>query len=809
MKNLTSLPLSALAIATKLAFTSCAVGALLSNQATANTIEQKQISFNIAAGNLSQCIFTLADQAGVYISADTSLTQGRRCQAISKKASVEAMLTQLLSSFNLVAVKQATGRYAIQKADSSEVKTLAMAVVENGSVTDGSVADGYRSGGVTSVGVWQGRELQDTPYAINVVSNDLIKNVQATSTDQIFKMNPVVQFNRPQLQNDGPDVFMRGFEGGTSSRNGLVRDGYDHGVSMADVERIEILTGMSGFLYGGGNIGGMVNYVTKRPTQERLNSITVGNTSGSNVYAHGDFGGRIDEEGSFGYRVNVLAQGGETAVEHQEAERKFASLALDWQPVDSLLLQIDASTRDYHLKGRQAYWRVNGVERPSAKVVDGDTLWGQKWSNQDTQTDRLGANIHWDISEHFTFRAAYLDEKVERYAALSFNTVNGDGTYTQKTSTNEYAPHNMHTESLYAYLDIDFMTGSISHKVTTGVRYSDDTQERYQDGWSQNIILENIPLTEQRYIDEPKWDEHGTTPYYRWTWGIENYTIGDDISFNEQWSMLVGVTHGKVYDKSYYDGVYAPEDTYEDDATTPSISLVYKPIDTVTTYLTYMEGMENGGTVWDDLFRGREVINYGDKLGLLLSEQIELGAKAEVGGMFLTAALFTIDKPLEYYQILNDEQAKFVQDGRQVHRGLEFTATGNLTEQLTIVGGFTLLDAQVEKQEEMPEYEGNTPEEVAEQMVKLYGEYQFDSVAGLSINGGVSYTGDFYSDIDNEEKLSGYTLVDIGARYELSIADNLLAFRLNVTNLTDEKYWANTQAVGDGRRVVLSASMNF
>lgn len=787
------------------------------NSSSSYSGSNKQVSINIASSDLAQCLNTFAKQADIFISADAKLTDNKRCHELSFNGYLDEALAKLLTGTGLAVKQVSANQYALVVIESSAgLATLATAVVQSDSIKDGSSEDGYLSGGVTSVGMWQGRELKDTPYAINVVSNDLIKNLQATSTDQIFKMNPVVQFNRAQAQNDAPDVYMRGFDGGTSSRNGLVRDGYDHGVSMADVERIEVLTGMSGFLYGANNVGGMINYVTKRPTQERLNSITLGNTSGSNIYAHGDFGGRIDDEGDFGYRINLLAQDGETAVEYQEAERKFASLALDWQATDSLLLQVDFSKRDYHLDGRQAYWRTNAENRPSAKTLDSDKLWAQKWSNQDTQTDRFGANISWDISENIAFRAAYLDEKVVRYAALSFNTIHDDETYTQETSTNEDAPHTMKTKSMFAFVDFSFATGSLDHTVTTGVRYSENTQERYQDGWSQkfsdkdedgNII--SVPLNERRYFAEPVWDVHGTTPYALWKWGVESYTLGDDITFNEQWSALVGITHSKVYDKSYYAGVYAPEETYEDDATTPSVSIIYKPVESVTTYITYMEAMENGGTVWEEKYENRDVINVGDKLGLLMSEQIEIGAKAEIGGMLLTAALFEIDKSLEYYKILNDEQVEFVQDGRQVHRGLEFTATGKVTDNLTLVGGFTLLDAKVKEQEDAPEIEGNTPAEVAEQMFKLYGEYSISAVAGLTVNAGISHTGEFYSNLNNNEKIDGYTLMDMGARYEFDVASKPLTLRLNINNLTDKGHWVNNQAVGEGRRVVLSANMNF
>ena len=218
-----------------------------------------------------------------------------------------------------------------------------------------------------------------------------------------------------------------------------------------------------------------------------------------------------------------------------------------------------------------------------------------------------------------------------------------------------------------------------------------------------------------------------------------------------------------------------------------------------------MEGLEEGGVASDD----EDVINSGEVMKPLLSTQFELGAKLAVDGMLLTAAIFEIDKGLEYYKEVANDKRQLVQDGRQIHRGLEFTATGNISENLTLVGGFTLLDADSNNQKVDTDLAGKTPKGVAEKMAKLYGEYTISAVPGLVVNGGFNYTGDFYGNVDNTDKLDAYTLVDIGARYAFDISEQTLTVRLNVNNLTDHRYWANERFLGDGRRVTMSLNIDF
>ncbi|MFX4243582.1 hypothetical protein ACOL22_12525, partial [Aliarcobacter butzleri] len=78
------------------------------------------------------------------------------------------------------------------------------------------------------------------------------------------------------------------------------------GIMTEELEKMEILNGLSGFLYGVGYVGGSTNYVTKKPTQERLTNLTIGSTGNQAFYAHADLGGKIDEKGKFSYRLNAL-----------------------------------------------------------------------------------------------------------------------------------------------------------------------------------------------------------------------------------------------------------------------------------------------------------------------------------------------------------------------------------------------------------------------------------------------------------------------------------------------------------------------
>jgi hypothetical protein len=74
-----------------------------------------------------------------------------------------------------------------------EVRQLGAIKVEGEGPAEGTSDAGYRKHSVSQVGPWQGRELQELPYSITVLSADLIENVQATNSDQLFRINPTTQ----------------------------------------------------------------------------------------------------------------------------------------------------------------------------------------------------------------------------------------------------------------------------------------------------------------------------------------------------------------------------------------------------------------------------------------------------------------------------------------------------------------------------------------------------------------------------------------------------------------------------------------
>ncbi|MFL9814235.1 TonB-dependent receptor [Stutzerimonas sp. VN223-3] len=786
---------------------------LLAQSASGETIDGGVREYSLPAAPLSSTLNRIAAEAGLVLSIDPALTQDRMAEPVQGRFDGQGALQEALRGTGLELRQTASGSYSLQPAATDAMALPDVIVTASEALADGSEESGYRASAVRNVGALGGMELQDAPYSVTVISSELMDNIQATSSDDIFKLSPTTQFTSPTSAGYASAVAIRGFSGvgNLSIANDGLRfsNGYDGGNYIEEMERLEILSGLSGFLYGPASPGGLVNYVLKRPTYERYNSVTYGTPGGENQYLHGDFGGPIDSEGRFAYRVNLLAQDGETAIDGQVERRHMASVALDWNVSDDLLIQFDASHKQSETRGLTSYWYFdNQAFRPDADDLENDKLYSQRWAYNDSRHDRVGSRFQWRLNDVFSLRGALGYSQYTSEYAYTGPTVNSAGVYVQPLYA--FAPVETEETSGNLFLDAVFDTAGIGHEMTVGYQ-GNTARVRYNSdyipfpGPQYVSVTPEVPFSERPQVAKPNYDLGDGDFHLASRTQSDSVLIGDVITFNEQWSTILGVTHSRI--KTFSDNFVWVEafgsaptiEDYSETKTSPNVSLVYKPVEWLTTYATYIEGLQTGGVAPSG------TNNAGQALAPIISEQYEIGAKAELGGALFTVALFEIDKPNTFTNAAN----VFVQDGMQNNKGLEFGVTGNVTPALTLVGGITLLDPVVEDSA-IAANEGNRPTDVARRLAKLYGEYSIFAVPGLTLTGGAFYTGEQYTDEANDNTIPSFTTFDLGGRYRMALADDhALTLRANLSNLTDEHYWLSSHYLGAPRTLELSAQLEF
>ncbi|MFU8927066.1 TonB-dependent siderophore receptor [Acinetobacter puyangensis] len=752
-----------------------------------------------------------------------SLTE-QQSAGLNGSYTIEQGLQNILTPHSLQAVRLNNGGFSIQKIKNNQTHSNTTEIVQLNPITvtatpssrvqqnnadiqqlpvititaeqNGSAEDGYLTKNITGVGLWDKRSLQDTPYQMSVISQEMIENT-ASGIEQVFKMNPLVQFNYSSTSANSYGaigVHLRGL----SATDNIAFDGIPlpaaYTSSTQDLERVEILNGLSGFLYGVGYVGGVVNYISKKPTQERLTNVTIGSTGNQAFYGHIDLGGKVDKEEKFAYRLNAFKQDGETSIKDQKVDKSLISGALDWHVTDDLTLSFDASHKENKIDKLPT--SINYSNDPASKF-DPKQGYAPDWTFINTLQDRLGFKSIWHINDHIKLRTGYIYLESERDQSIGFVYDNNDDTYQFKYY--RIYPSIDKKQGAYIYTDFDFNTFGIQHNLTLGgsgyknKSYSNTTANDW-------IDLGSYGLDQLNHVAKPTYLGSSSDPTYLSGESDQiNFMIGDDIRFNEHWSALLGINYAKVTSDSYNKSG-SRTGGYDSDKITPSFSLIYKPFENLTTYATYMESLQSG-TIVGDIYK-----NAGEVFAPYVSKQYELGAKSTISdNILLSSALFRIEKA-NSYEDLTTEPKTLTQDGVVLYEGLELTLTGKVNDHLTIVGGGTLLNLKIDKANS---YEGKKPTGVASKMAKLYAEYTIPAIEGLTVTGGAYYTGKAYTNGENTETIPAYTIFDAGLRYSTHIASYPTTFILNATNVTNKKYWVGQYRFGEPQNIAFAVKTEF
>ena len=753
-----------------------------------------QDKFNLEKQNLEEAIKQIASKSNMPYLVDGKLLKGKTSPKLENIEGTKNALDKALEGTGLEATIENNIIIIKQKVLKSSGTVLEPISIGGDSFRNGTAESGYLVEDITGVGLWGKRSLQDTPYSMTVITSDLIENIQANDMVPIFKINPITQNNStPSAGIHSP--IIRGFNVNNPVINGMPIANWYSFTTMEDLERVETISGATGFLYGGGRVGGAVNYVTKKPTLEDKRSITLGNYGGEQYYGHIDLSGQIDEKKVFGYRINALYQDGDSVADVGK-EQKFVSLAFDYKPTDNFTMDLNYAHRELENTNRKPTFFIEEGIRPKIDVSKG---YGADWASNEEKNDRVISSLKWNLNDIFTLRSSLLYEKSnEKFMGNQEIVTRKDGLY-DVYNNSVMDPHNQYESySGNIYLDSKFETLGVNHLLTVGYSknyYKYSSQAQWVDSSEIGVTLDKAKNSLKPTANI---SNKGLQPFSKSQYN--NILIGDDIVFNDQWSALVGANYATVIQTSYSNGIQSSK--YDESALTPTLSLMYKPFEDLTTYVTYIESLEQGQIVNDDYS------NSGEILDPLVSKQYEVGAKYSVNeSILLTSALFRIEKANQYSDFATPKP-KYVQDGKQIHQGLEITATGKVTDNLTIFGGGTLMDIEVEKSNN-PAIEGKKPTSAATKMAKLYAEYNIPFISGLTVTGGAYYTGERYGDSMNTDKISSYTLYDAGLRYKTKLDKYPTTFIMNVTNLTDKKYWRSSTSFGEPRNLAFSMKMEF
>ena len=172
----------------------------------------------------------------------------------------------------------------------------------------------------------------DLPISVERFDADTISATGVTSLDSLLS---VASTAVPTSTEGGAisEILLRGFSDAPIFRNGINDSaGLLTPRTLANVELVEVLKGPYGALYGPGEPGGSVNFITKRPLAARMTEVQVGLGSSSDFTLQFDTTGPMPNNASIAYRLIGRHEQADSFRDFVKHNRKFLNSMLSWTP---------------------------------------------------------------------------------------------------------------------------------------------------------------------------------------------------------------------------------------------------------------------------------------------------------------------------------------------------------------------------------------------------------------------------------------------------------------------------------------------
>ncbi|MGB6103591.1 MAG: TonB-dependent receptor [Pusillimonas sp.] len=693
-------------------------------------------------------------------------------------------------------------------AQTAEQATQLPAVTVQGGRGVGDLQPAYAGGQVAqggSLGLLGTGNVMDTPFSTVNYTSELIEDLQARTLADVITNDASVR-TTTSAGGFSEDFQIRGFAVGSGDvgLNGLYGLLSANRIPMELVERVELLKGPGTLMRGippNGSIGGSVNVVTKRADDVPLTRLGASYASKANLSSHLDVGRRFGENNAWGVRFNGVLRGGEASLTGGDQQLGLGALGLDYRGA-RLRWSLDAIYQDEEVEDfrSQISFRPDITEIPAAP--DGRIAFYPGTSL--TQRDRtVASRLEYDLTDNLTAHVGlgYRDNTVKQVFPISVDPitlarqgVDADGNF---GVMNSYYDSYSKTLSGDAGLQARFSTGAIDHLLTFGMtRMSQETGNAYSPGTTAvpSNIYDPSPLPANALVRADMRRASETT--------LDSFAVADTLSFYQDRILLtVGARKQTVDVDSYSTATGAKTGNYNADAISPVAGIVVKPLNNVSVYGNFTQGLTRGAVV------GATYANAGEVLSPYKSKQYEAGVKVDWGRVTTTAAIYQLARPAAQA----DDNNVYGYFGEQRNRGLELSAYGELRRGLRVMASAAFTEGTLTRTQGGVN-EGNRAPGVPSRTFNLGLDWDTPWVTGLSLNGRVSHTSSTYITAANTLSLPAVTTFDVGARYRTKVADKDVVLRAAIENLTNKKYWLASGSFATNaaaRTVMLSASVDF
>jgi iron complex outermembrane receptor protein len=629
--------------------------------------------------------------------------------------------------------------------------------------------------------------ILETPQSISVVTQDQIQAQGAQNISEALWYTPGVTplsfganafFDSFKLRGFDAPRYLDGLRLPSDTTTFAVPR-----IEVYGLERLEVLKGPSSALYGQTEPGGLINMISKRPTETfHLEALT---TFGSFDRRQGafDVGGPLDKKGEFLYRVVGLGRLSDTQTDFVQDNEVFIAPSFTWRPTLDTTFTILTQYQMLNNKGYQQYIpaQVSFLANPNGFIPIGRYLGEPHLDGYKLEQAAVGYAFEHRFNNNLQFRQNL------RYMEVSNDlaSVRTEGMLSPSlvARTYNYVKARVSNLAVDNQLQADFATGLLLHKVLLG---ADHFNLKAGTDYRSALIAPIDAYSPVYGTPVPSFESLAPFIFRDDKQSQSGLYIQDQLKL-DRWTLLVTGRRDWVTSDFNSFAFFPPAGHYNTSDTAPTwrVGLSYLFDFGLSPFITYATSFTpNLGA---DL--------AGKPFKPTTGDGAEAGLKFKPNGMdiMMTASVFDITRN----DILTPSPINplfSVQTDAVRVRGFELEAKGNLSREFEFVLGYSHLDPKVIRS--IAGLAGTYMQNTALDQAAAWGKYTWQTglLAGVGIGGGVRYVGKTFGNATNTLVVPSYTLFDATASYDLAYVRpdwKGWSAQVNIINLTDEYYVAS------------------
>ncbi|OPC32933.1 TonB-dependent receptor [Elizabethkingia miricola] len=647
----------------------------------------------------------------------------------------------------------------------------------------------------------------ENPQAYTSINHQILKEQLTVDVSEAIKNVPgMVKMQGSPGRGSGDGSFyysLRGFPTKISMVDGVPATTNGE-IDPSDIERIEVIKGPSGTLYGGAvtSFGGLINLVTKKPKDYFGGEVSymLGSYNLNRVTA--DVYGPVTDSRKTLFRLNAAYQYQNGFRDSEFRKSFFVAPTISYQVNDRLQFNLGAQIYNYEgtntpviflSRTRQFFART-----PQQLGFD----WSRTYSNNDmtlkAPSINVKAEINYKISDKWTSQTLISRNFRKTEGLYQYQFIRGNKSDALLERNVQQQNSEAASTSIQQNFNGEFHIGNVKNKVLIGLDYLNQTLRNNHSPIVKYDTINGQDLTnDYGFISRDLVTARIQKSKDKM---IRNYTsnniygayVSDAIYLTDRWITLLSLRVDHFSSRGQLNlnnNVRSGEFTQT--ALSPKVGMVYQLLkNRLSAYANYMNGFSNVAPV------SQELPEYSGNFKPQQANQWEVGFKANLWRKRIN---FTAG----YYNILVDNMTRgievtkngksyniTIQDGTQRSTGVEFELISNPIPGLSVMAGYTYNDSRFVKADAT--VEGRRPGSAGPaHVINSWVSYilPIKGLEGLGVGFGINRVGEQISEnktTTGQFRFPAYTLIN--ASISLEKERYRVGFKMN--NIGNAEYFS-------------------